>query len=513
MTLAVLAALLLVGFLFGKLGPSDPTEAPEREDFRLALRVLGWLLWLGCLSYAIGKTLAGGFGWLWLLMPIVLLGPLLRPLYLVDELLVPFGLVRATYRTMLVMMWWSAERRGHALLYAYRAFLRAPSHRDLRADEAYLEERAKKLSGGAVSLIAAALQLTQREGLAAAVPLVRCLDSVDETVKPGWAMAVAQELQLVDLLRLGDWSKIRALTQACQQSPLIAFVDACAKVFVPTLPGAPSGPIEPPPSRDRLYWLWLRAPQKQHLLWLLDKVQDEKPQAAGNAVQTASELPTDKPKLEAALTALGKLWKIEPHLVGPEHLRKVGLLWDAALSDKDTERLVMTRALTLTVPGSEQKALLALRSQVVETLRSYLGGGQMPIVKLFPEGRMPSQGVLAEAVLAVRAELLEQFESATNQLEERTTDQRSLPWLDEWREWAAIRDAYQRIEDFGGSEARRLAWTSLHRQANNWACWLWNARGEKVLANAVFRFLLRESLALGDDRTAQLAKKNVGSGL
>ena len=63
------------------------------------------------------------------------------------------------------------------------------------------------------------------------------------------------------------------------------------------------------------------------------------------------------------------------------------------------------------------------------------------------------------------------------------------------------------------SEARRLAWTSLHRQANNWACWLWNARSEKVLANAVFRFLLRESLAIGDDRTAQLAKKNVGSGL
>lgn len=513
MILAVLAALLLLYWLFGRPAPSDSHKAPERQELRLALRVLGWLLWLGCLSYALGRTLDGGFGWLWLLLPLGLLGPLLRPLYLVDDLLVPRGLVRFTYRAMLVLMWWSPERRGHALLYAYRAFLRAPRHRDLRTDEAYLEERAKKLSGGAVSLVAAALLLAQREGLAAAVPLVRCLDSVDDTVKPGWAMAVAQELVLVELMRLGEWSKVRVLTAQGPGSPLLDFVDACARVFVPTLPGDPAGPIEPPPSRDRLYWLWLKAPQKQHLLWLLDKAQDHKPQAAGNAVPTASELPTDKPKLEAALTALGTLWKIEPHLVGPEHLRKVGLLWDAALCDKDTERLLLTRALSLSIPGSEHKALSSLRTQVVETLRSYLGGGQLPIARLFPEGRLPSQGVLVDAVLAVRAELLEQFESATGQLEERTTDQRALPWLDEWREWAAIRDAYQRLEDFGGSEARRLAWTSLHRQANNWACWLWNARSEKVLANAVFRFLLRESLALGDDRTAQLAKKNVGSGL
>lgn len=512
MTLSILSVLLLVGWLFRKSSRQEPSQEPPREDLRFAVRLLAWMLWLGCLSHAIVRTLDGGFGWLWLLVPIALLFPLLRPLFLIDDLLVPRGLVRLTYRVTLVTMWLHAERRGHALLYAYRALLRAPRHRDLRGDEAYLEERAKKLSGGAVSLVAAALQLTLREGLTAALPLVRCLDSLDDTVKPPWAMAVAQELQLVELMRLGDWSKVRALTPQCEASSLIAFVDACAKVFVPQLPGAVDAAVAPP-SRDRLYWLWLKVPEKQHLLWLLDKAQDFKPQAVGSVVPPASEPQDHKPKLDVALAALGKLWKIEPHLVGPEHLRKVGLLWDAALTDKDTERLAMTRALTLTIPGSEHKALASLRSQVVETLRSYLGDGQMPISKLFPDGKMPTQGVLVEAVLAVRAKLLEQFESATTQLEERTTDQRSLPWLDEWREWASIRDAYQRIEDFGGAEARRLAWTSLHRQANNWACWLWNARSEKVLANAVFRFLLRESLAIGDDRTAQLAKKNVGSGL
>lgn len=221
----------------------------------------------------------------------------------------------------------------------------------------------------------------------------------------------------------------------------------------------------------------------------------------------------DRPRLDVALAALGRLWRTEAEAVRPEQLRRVGELWDRALADKDTERLLMTRALSLAIPGSEHKAQQNLRTQVVATLRSYLSHGAVPMSKLVPEGAVPQKSVLAEAALAVRAELLEQFESATNQLEERTTDKRELPWLDEWREWAQVRDSYQRIEDFGGAEARRLAWTSLHRQANNWACWLWNARSEKVLANAVFRFLLRESEALGDDRTAQLAKKNVGSGL
>lgn len=512
MTLLVLG--ILVALLLRKLWRDDEEGLRAKSELRMSIQLAGWLLTIGSLVYALGQLAHGTVQWL--LIPLVLASVLLRPMLLVDEVFLPRGWVKWTYRAALLGLWSSPDRRGQALLYANLALLRAPLHHDPRADEEFLAERQKKLPGGAATLVAAALSLARREGLKAVVPLLRCLDSVDPTVKPDWAMAVASELLMVEAVRLGDWSKVRRLAQQAPATPLIEFLTACAQVFVPA-PDPPDKELpakEQPPSRDRLYWLWLRAPQKQHLWWLLEKAQDHpatgsiKPQPP-----RPSEAMADRPRLELALAALGRLWRTEAEAVRPEQLRRVGELWDQALADKDTERRLMTRALSLAIPGSEHKAHSDLRTQVVATLRSYLGHGAVPMSKLVPEGALPQKSVLAEASLAVRAELLDQFESATNQLEERTTDKRELPWLDEWREWAQVRDSYQRIEDFGGAEARRLAWTSLHRPANNWACWLWNARSEKVLANAVFRFLLRESEALGDDRTAQLAKKNVGSGL
>lgn len=495
---------LFVALILGKLWrKEDKQNEHKSEDLRLSLRLAGWLLFFGSLVYALGQLSHGAVQWL--LVPLGLLLLLQRPMFLVQEVFLPRGWVKWTYRGALLSLWLTPDRRGQALLYGNLALLRAPLHHDPRADEEYLTAHQKQLPGGAASLVAAAMLLARREGLAAAGPILRCLDTVDDTVKPDWAMAVACELQLVELIRIGDWRKVRKLSAECKKTPLIEFLAACAQVFVPM-------PEESPPSRDSLYWLWLRAPQKQHLWRLLEQAQDHKP-AVTESTPNQSPQMADQPRLAAALRALGQLWRREAHLVRPEQLRRVGELWDHALADKETERMVMTRALTLTIPGSEHKALQTLRTQVVATLHSYLRQGAMPTSKLFPDGQIPNRSVLGEAVLAVRAELLEQFEAATTKLEERTTDKRVLPWLDEWREWAQIRDSYQRLEEFGGAEARRLGWTALHRQANNWACWLWNARGEKVLANAVFRFLLRESEALGDDRTGQLAKKNVGSGL
>lgn len=504
MTLAVLGLLLLL--LLRVFHKDDKRSEEAQLDLKLSLKLCAWLLLAGMVVYALGALRQGE---LYLLIPpLLLFGLLMQPMFLVEDVLLPRGLAKWTYRVATVLLWSSADRRGQALLYANLALLRAPSHRDLRDDEAFLLGKQKLLPGGAAALLAAALQVARREGIGSITPLLRCLDSVDPTVKPAWAMAVAHELLLVDAVRIGDWQRVKTLATEEFDTPLSTFLQACADVFV-----TPDGK-SPPVARDRLYWLWLRAPRKQHLLWLLEQAQKWKPkQTDGTRSSESQNIMAERPRIEAALEQLGRLWLTEPHLLLPEQLRTVGESWDAALKDKELERLLLTRGLSLGISGAEHKALDTLRSQVVSTLRSYLSPGTMPLHKLFPGGEPSTKSVLAEAAQQVRAGLLEQFEGQTNKLEERTQDKRSLPWLDEWREWAQIRDSYQKIEDFGGQEARRLAWTSLHRQANNWACWLWNARSEKVLANAVFRFLLRESEALGDERTAQLAKKNVGSGL
>ena len=117
------------------------------------------------------------------------------------------------------------------------------------------------------------------------------------------------------------------------------------------------------------------------------------------------------------------------------------------------------------------------------------------------------------AAHGVRTQLLEEIEQACDALHDRTTDKRALPILDEWREWAVLLGRYHRVCKLGGLAVRRLAWAPLHRQACNWAVWLWNERSEKVLANAVFRFLLSEAEHLQDDSRIALDQKNVDAGI
>jgi hypothetical protein len=144
-TLLIIGALvaLVLRKLWTKDG--DGEQAESQEDFRLSLQIGGWLLLLGSLVYALGELPRGGVGWL--LIPLGLFLLLLRPLLLVEEVFLPRGWVKATYRGARIGLWASRDRRGQALLYANLALLRAPKHHDPRDDEAYLAERQKQLPG------------------------------------------------------------------------------------------------------------------------------------------------------------------------------------------------------------------------------------------------------------------------------------------------------------------------------------------------------------------------------
>ena len=63
-----------------------------------------------------------------------------------------------------------------------------------------------------------------------------------------------------------------------------------------------------------------------------------------------------------------------------------------------------------------------------------------------------------------------------------------------------------------GLEVRRVLWSRLHSDVCSYAVWLWNQRKERALANAIFRYLLREAEHLGDQDRIDLQKKNVACG-
>jgi hypothetical protein len=113
----------------------------------------------------------------------------------------------------------------------------------------------------------------------------------------------------------------------------------------------------------------------------------------------------------------------------------------------------------------------------------------------------------------LRDELLAEIELVCDRLRRRVDERRDLPPADEWREWIALRAQYERAADLVGMELRRLAFTKVDSDVCHLAVWLFNVRRQKPIANAMFRWLLAEAEALGDERTAELQRKNVGCGV
>ncbi len=81
--------------------------------------------------------------------------------------------------------------------------------------------------------------------------------------------------------------------------------------------------------------------------------------------------------------------------------------------------------------------------------------------------------------------------------------------IDEWREWVALRAAYDAAVTAGGIELRRLAFPHAYSTGTNMAAWLWNSRKEYALSHAISAWLLTEALAVGDTEAIELCTRNV----
>ena len=62
-------------------------------------------------------------------------------------------------------------------------------------------------------------------------------------------------------------------------------------------------------------------------------------------------------------------------------------------------------------------------------------------------------------------------------------------------------------------DLRRLSFPRVNAEVCHLAVWLFNVRGQRALANAMFRWLLAEAEAVGDERAASLARDNLACGV
>ena len=428
----------------------------------------------------------------------------------------PLGLVRVAYYTsFLCVLRFGEDRRGGALLVSAWTLLRMPARPGGGEESAlrFIEKRLtrlKALRGAAV--VATGLGAARRGELDTARALLHAVWNLDSAACPVWAYKMASEWLCVDAVAQGDWRQVgRLSTGLGPYSPLTRFLGGCAERFVES-----GTSLRLLPSDRALFWLWLRAPHRQATWPLLQRAQNSTPQAPSAPAQAAVAGPQPA-DLCAALRELVTLLSAEHRVLTPGQFVQVCRTWEAALKNPLTQRQLTERTLSLGQggPGGPDAVLRELRSQVAAVVGVRLRESGLPIGQLLGDGTADAGATELGVAAAhtVRTQLLEEIEQACDALHDRTIDKRALPVPDEWREWAAVLARYRRVCDLGGQAVRRLAWAPLHREACSFAVWLWNERREKVLANAVFRFLLSEAETLGDESRLTLARKNVACGI
>ena len=83
--------------------------------------------------------------------------------------------------------------------------------------------------------------------------------------------------------------------------------------------------------------------------------------------------------------------------------------------------------------------------------------------------------------------------------------------IDELREWVALQELVERVARTG-VDGRYVAYEAMQWVVCERAVRLWNSRGERRLANALFRWLLREAERVDDVRGIETQTANVKCG-
>jgi hypothetical protein len=191
--------------------------------------------------------------------------------------------------------------------------------------------------------------------------------------------------------------------------------------------------------------------------------------------------------------------------------------WDVALADPSVHAWLARRALELDAPiGAADRALRDVAHAVTEELARVADQQGLPACG--------SRGIVGDALARrLRHGRLDALESGFARWAERRLVGAGEPGadgsvtrggavrapIDEWREWCALRSAYDAAATAGGLELRRLAFPHAYTTGTQMAAWLWNSRKEYALSHAISKWLLGEALAVGDAEAIDLCTRNV----
>lgn len=469
----------------------------------MGLRELRWLLALLSILLAVIGAVGASLNAvsdrapeLLALVPLFL--TMLVPWGVLRRVLAPLGQVRASHLLAeLSTVGFGSDPRGGAAMAAALALLHKTNASD--DDVAWVEEQlklARPLHAG--GLAAAAVMRLRGRDPEGARQLFQSVELLTSATSPLLPRRVAGEWLAADAASRGDWERVVALTA----SPGVLHTSRATWLL-----GAVARRLlrrEDAPSDERLWALWLLAPARSHTRPLLHRALATPRGAEAPASREAPYTAEPADPLLRALTLQARLWGRGS--LSLDELARLGEAWDDALRDSALERRLLIRSAELgTHEGSRVRAQLG--DMAAQQLANHARERGLPLGSLEAPGP-----TIERATRLLRDVMLTELESVCDSVRRRAIDQRELPPVDEWREWLAIRRRYERLGSIAGPVGRRLAWPKVRDDICKLAVWLWNVRNEKIIAHAMFRWLLDEATALDDHEAIALQKKNVDCG-
>lgn len=487
--LALVAAALLVGGLVGRLGAGGAIA--RRGDPALLFAVLMVLVTVGLTLLGLLITLRGAFGW-----------PLAR------FVLIPLGLGRPAAYLARHANQWQRDPEGGAALAEALALLRW-----LRHDPAAAERIAALVDSvatiGAAGITASALASASRGDRDGARELLLGALEIEGTKALPFPQRIARAWLIADAAERGRWRRVVELADA--RGPALPASARLLAGAAARFAGTHS------PTDTGLWILWLLSPGHKDSRPLLERAiatprvlhrrpDLEEAPARGGGVDELGPLPSEP--LPRAL-ALHAHWIARDPLhlrLVPSRLGDLCRAWDEVHRSGAARRQAEARAARLGILGQAEAIVERFHDEVAADLADLSLRSGVAIAGLVdPPGELSQR-----AIFRVRSQLLEGVEELAETMESRTVDKRALPAVEEWRAWSELRRRYERAGALGGLDLRRLMFPQVHRSACNFAVWLWNERKETGIAKPIFRWLLTEAEAVGDEAAIDLQRRNLG---
>jgi hypothetical protein len=484
-------------------------------DARRRDRTWRYLLWSAVagvlaavlLSIALAVTLIlWTVGWwpLAIALLAVIAVPLLEPL-ISRHLLVPLGWVRPAF--------WIAHFVSVRDSDAYALCVAAWAHaaRPTPTGEAWIvERRDRRLPLGDSEIVVTALLAAARGDADTARLLMRSVALIVEDHPP--VRELAGEWLACDAAERGAWSELAADAAAARwpATSLTYFLEGVAARRVDA-PGAPSA--------AELTIRWLLAPRRFATATLRSSpatVPAPAPTSTSPAVADAELVTpaTSEPATPSLPRAVAAHVAMSASAATAATLATTVKAWDLALADPATRSWLARRALELDAPmGAVDRAL----REVVATVTAELGS----VADAATLGAPPANGPVGVALVRrLRHGRLDALEAGFTQWVRRRDEwthhqqlsARRQP-IDEWREFIALKAAYDRACAAGGLELRRLAFPHAYTSGTTMAAWLWNAFNEYAMSHAISTWLRAEALAVGDTEAIELCTRNCKLGV